>query len=186
MRFPIIALIAERSRRRLAHLANIKQQTNRARRRRLGSPFHHFRWFQAYQCYRNPSICHPYYIFIWLLPFALKQVSAFSSACFCVTKLVFCADCFLVPSLDSGALSEATFAVHWLNNKELIFSLGAEKLLAEALAIEHPGAGGLWYNAPSPVVEHRMTSQSGTGKGIFQFRTRRKHSHGTRLGAGCR
>ncbi len=25
------------------------------------------------------------------------------------------------------------FAVHWLNNKELVFSIGAEKLLAEAL-----------------------------------------------------
>lgn len=42
-------------------------------------------------------------------------------------------DCFLVPSIGKHAAADSMFTVHWLNNKELMFSLAAEKILAEAL-----------------------------------------------------
>ncbi|TKR87267.1 hypothetical protein L596_011689 [Steinernema carpocapsae] len=46
-------------------------------------------------------------------------------------------DCLLVPSMDTNnSLQKKPLTVHWLNNKELIFSKGAEKLLAEALLNE--------------------------------------------------
>lgn len=43
-------------------------------------------------------------------------------------------DCFLVPSFNATSDDSTTFAIHWLNNKELLYSLCVEKLLAEALA----------------------------------------------------
>ncbi|KAH7691221.1 RBC-1 protein, partial [Aphelenchoides avenae] len=47
-------------------------------------------------------------------------------------------DCLLVPSMSSfNPAAKKTFAVHWLNNKELMFTSGAEKILAEALLNEH-------------------------------------------------
>ncbi|KAK0411859.1 hypothetical protein QR680_005883 [Steinernema hermaphroditum] len=46
-------------------------------------------------------------------------------------------DCLLVPSMDTNnSLQKKPLTVHWLNNKELIFTKGAEKLLAEALLNE--------------------------------------------------
>ncbi|GMR60970.1 hypothetical protein PMAYCL1PPCAC_31165, partial [Pristionchus mayeri] len=45
-------------------------------------------------------------------------------------------DCLLVPLMENGSRHQKTFSVHWLNNKELVFSQGAEKLLAEALQCE--------------------------------------------------
>ncbi|GMT36366.1 hypothetical protein PFISCL1PPCAC_27663 [Pristionchus fissidentatus] len=45
-------------------------------------------------------------------------------------------DCLLVPLMENGSRHQKTFSVHWLNNKELVFSQGAEKLLAEALLCE--------------------------------------------------
>ncbi|CDW52018.1 Protein RBC-1, isoform a [Trichuris trichiura] len=44
-------------------------------------------------------------------------------------------DCLLVPSVDR-CMFDTTMAVHWLNNKELVFSEGAEKLIVEALGAE--------------------------------------------------
>ncbi|CAB3399146.1 unnamed protein product [Caenorhabditis bovis] len=44
-------------------------------------------------------------------------------------------DCLLVPSMDST--HRKPLCVHWLNNKELVFSVGAEKLLAEAVLMEN-------------------------------------------------
>jgi len=38
--------------------------------------------------------------------------------------------------MDTKTAIDKPFAVHWLNNKELMFSLGAEKLLADALIAE--------------------------------------------------
>lgn len=45
-------------------------------------------------------------------------------------------DCFLVPTMNQFSHFKRPFTVHWLNNKELIFTTGAEKILAEALLIE--------------------------------------------------
>uniref|UniRef100_A0A914YLS6 RAVE complex protein Rav1 C-terminal domain-containing protein n=1 Tax=Panagrolaimus superbus TaxID=310955 RepID=A0A914YLS6_9BILA len=46
-------------------------------------------------------------------------------------------DCFLVPSLDSGTpASRQPFVIHWLNNKELIFAMGAEKILTDTVLNE--------------------------------------------------
>ncbi|GMT07275.1 hypothetical protein PENTCL1PPCAC_29449, partial [Pristionchus entomophagus] len=45
-------------------------------------------------------------------------------------------DCLLVPLMENGSRHQKTFSVHWLNNKELVFSQGAEKLLADALQCE--------------------------------------------------
>ncbi|EPB75130.1 hypothetical protein ANCCEY_05799 [Ancylostoma ceylanicum] len=45
-------------------------------------------------------------------------------------------DCMLVPSMENGGVLQKPLCVHWLNNKELVFSIGAEKLLAEALISE--------------------------------------------------
>ncbi|VDM24379.1 unnamed protein product [Toxocara canis] len=42
-------------------------------------------------------------------------------------------DCLLVPSMENTLAGQKPFAVHWLNNKELVYGIGAEKLLAEAL-----------------------------------------------------
>lgn len=47
-------------------------------------------------------------------------------------------DCLLVPSI-SNSNSSKPFCVHWLNNKELVFSVGAEKLLAEAVLLDIDG-----------------------------------------------
>ncbi|VDM63599.1 unnamed protein product [Angiostrongylus costaricensis] len=41
-------------------------------------------------------------------------------------------DCMLVPSMENGGVLQKPLCVHWLNNKELVFSIGAEKLLAES------------------------------------------------------
>ncbi|KAK6760766.1 hypothetical protein RB195_022003 [Necator americanus] len=46
-------------------------------------------------------------------------------------------DCMLVPSMENGGVLQKPLCVHWLNNKELVFSIGAEKLLAEALISEN-------------------------------------------------
>ncbi|MFH4976062.1 hypothetical protein AB6A40_002771 [Gnathostoma spinigerum] len=42
-------------------------------------------------------------------------------------------DCLLVPSLENMIARHKPFTVHWLNNKELVHGIGAEKLLAETL-----------------------------------------------------
>ncbi|VDK43174.1 unnamed protein product [Anisakis simplex] len=42
-------------------------------------------------------------------------------------------DCLLVPSMENTLAGQKPFVVHWLNNKELVYAIGAEKLLAEAL-----------------------------------------------------
>uniref|UniRef100_A0A5S6QMQ8 WD_REPEATS_REGION domain-containing protein n=1 Tax=Trichuris muris TaxID=70415 RepID=A0A5S6QMQ8_TRIMR len=50
-------------------------------------------------------------------------------------------DCLLVPSVDR-CMFDTTMAVHWLNNKELVFSEGAEKLIMETLGAESSGQLG--------------------------------------------
>lgn len=45
-------------------------------------------------------------------------------------------DCMLVPSMENGGVLQKPLCVHWLNNKELVFSIGAEKLLTEILQSE--------------------------------------------------
>ncbi|KAI6235649.1 hypothetical protein M3Y95_00074000 [Aphelenchoides besseyi] len=51
-------------------------------------------------------------------------------------------DCFLVPSMDDRDSSMfCAFAVHWLNNKEFLFTYGAEKILAETLLNDHSEYG---------------------------------------------
>ncbi|UMM43904.1 hypothetical protein L5515_019209 [Caenorhabditis briggsae] len=47
-------------------------------------------------------------------------------------------DCLLVPSFNDTNIRKP-FCVHWLNNKELVFSVGAEKLLAEAVLLDLDG-----------------------------------------------
>ncbi|CAJ0959160.1 unnamed protein product, partial [Mesorhabditis belari] len=42
-------------------------------------------------------------------------------------------DCLLVPTMEGSTHAKKPFAVHWMNNKELVYSQGAEKLLAETL-----------------------------------------------------
>uniref|UniRef100_A0A914VV83 Uncharacterized protein n=1 Tax=Plectus sambesii TaxID=2011161 RepID=A0A914VV83_9BILA len=66
-------------------------------------------------------------------------------------------DCFLVPSLESTTAVNKPFAVHWLNNKELVFSLGAEKLLAEALLNEQRDSRG---HSPAIISNEDMTKCS--------------------------
>lgn len=39
--------------------------------------------------------------------------------------------------MNSFSHSKRPFTVHWLNNKELIFTNGAERILAEGLLNEH-------------------------------------------------
>ncbi|KRZ07026.1 DmX-like protein 1 [Trichinella zimbabwensis] len=51
-------------------------------------------------------------------------------------------DCLLVPSMDSF-FQDSTMTVHWLNNKELVFCRGAEKVLAEAVHFENLTTGRL-------------------------------------------
>ncbi|VDK60113.1 unnamed protein product [Cylicostephanus goldi] len=41
-------------------------------------------------------------------------------------------DCMLVPSMENGGVLQKPLCVHWLNNKDLVFSIGADKLLAES------------------------------------------------------
>ncbi|KAI1722626.1 dmX-like protein 1 [Ditylenchus destructor] len=50
-------------------------------------------------------------------------------------------DCFLVPSMNPLSRSNRPFTVHWLNNKELVFTAGAERILAEALLSESAEKG---------------------------------------------
>lgn len=38
--------------------------------------------------------------------------------------------------MDDADSIKRPLCVHWLNNKELVFGMGAEKLLAEAIIIE--------------------------------------------------
>ncbi|KAK6034917.1 hypothetical protein COOONC_27577 [Cooperia oncophora] len=45
-------------------------------------------------------------------------------------------DCMLVLSKNDEGLPRKSLCVHWLNNKELGFSMGAEKLLAEVVQSE--------------------------------------------------
>ncbi|KAK5967217.1 hypothetical protein GCK32_000230 [Trichostrongylus colubriformis] len=45
-------------------------------------------------------------------------------------------DCMLVPLMEDGVVLRKPLCVHWLNNKELGFSIGAEKLLAEVVHSE--------------------------------------------------
>ena len=40
--------------------------------------------------------------------------------------------------------SQKPFCVHWLNNKELVFSVGAEKLLAEAVLLDLDSEYYMW------------------------------------------
>lgn len=54
-------------------------------------------------------------------------------------------DVLLVPSMENSTSKQAPLCVHWLNNKELVFSIGAEKLLAEALLSEEHSKGSLFF-----------------------------------------
>ncbi|PAV73993.1 hypothetical protein WR25_00480 [Diploscapter pachys] len=54
-------------------------------------------------------------------------------------------DVLLVPSMENSTSKQAPLCVHWLNNKELVFSIGAEKLLAEALLSEEHSKGNLFF-----------------------------------------
>lgn len=42
--------------------------------------------------------------------------------------------------MENTLAGQKPFAVHWLNNKELVYGIGAEKLLAEALIADQPMA----------------------------------------------
>ncbi|CAJ0582912.1 unnamed protein product, partial [Mesorhabditis spiculigera] len=42
-------------------------------------------------------------------------------------------DCLLVPTMEGVNTLRKTFAVHWMNNKEIVYSQGAEKFFAEML-----------------------------------------------------
>lgn len=56
---------------------------------------------------------------------------------------------------------QMTFAVHWFNNKEMMFTHGAEKILAEALFGEHSEtgqrSGTVSVDLASPIVSHEGT-----------------------------
>uniref|UniRef100_A0AC34PUG3 RAVE complex protein Rav1 C-terminal domain-containing protein n=1 Tax=Panagrolaimus sp. JU765 TaxID=591449 RepID=A0AC34PUG3_9BILA len=54
---------------------------------------------------------------------------------FCLVATIDAAnDCFLVPSLKTKAnVPCQPFVIHWLNNKELMFALGAEKILTDTV-----------------------------------------------------
>ncbi|KAE9556016.1 hypothetical protein FO519_000762 [Halicephalobus sp. NKZ332] len=58
---------------------------------------------------------------------------------FCLVATIDAAnDCFLVPSLkNKPSVPRQPFAIHWLNNKELIFALGAEKILTDTILHDH-------------------------------------------------
>ncbi|EGT40330.1 CBN-RBC-1 protein [Caenorhabditis brenneri] len=58
-------------------------------------------------------------------------------------------DCLLVPSF-TDLNNQKPFCVHWLNNKELVFSVGAEKLLAEAVLLDLDSSA----NASGDVADH--------------------------------
>uniref|UniRef100_A0A158R4B7 WD_REPEATS_REGION domain-containing protein n=1 Tax=Syphacia muris TaxID=451379 RepID=A0A158R4B7_9BILA len=45
----------------------------------------------------------------------------------------FILDCFLVPSLENSSVKRKSFSVHWLNNKELMYGIGAERIIAELM-----------------------------------------------------
>ncbi|CAD5215760.1 unnamed protein product [Bursaphelenchus okinawaensis] len=70
-------------------------------------------------------------------------------------------DCFLVPSMDGRDTQRSSaFAVHWLNNKEMLFTHGAEKILAEAIFRESSDSGqrsGTASEMTSPVASHEGT-----------------------------
>ncbi|VDN30317.1 unnamed protein product [Gongylonema pulchrum] len=66
---------------------------------------------------------------------------------FCLTQ----SDCLLVPSLGS----EASFVVHWLNNKEVVYDIGVERLMFEALSTDR----GVSIE-PSDETESLGTSES--------------------------
>ncbi|VDN05634.1 unnamed protein product [Thelazia callipaeda] len=42
-------------------------------------------------------------------------------------------DCFLVPTLETSA-EQRPFVVHWLNNKEIVYDIGIEKVMVDALS----------------------------------------------------
>ncbi|XP_003382238.1 conserved hypothetical protein [Trichinella spiralis] len=66
-------------------------------------------------------------------------------------------DCLLVPSMDSFS-QDSTMTVHWLNNKELVFCRGAEKVLAEAVHFENLTTGRL-----SLTVDQKMPHSESRG-----------------------
>ncbi|EGT42390.1 hypothetical protein CAEBREN_23638 [Caenorhabditis brenneri] len=62
-------------------------------------------------------------------------------------------DCLLVPSF-TDLNNQKPFCVHWLNNKELVFSVGAEKLLAEAVLLDLDSEYYISANASGDVADH--------------------------------
>uniref|UniRef100_A0A8R1HL41 WD_REPEATS_REGION domain-containing protein n=1 Tax=Caenorhabditis japonica TaxID=281687 RepID=A0A8R1HL41_CAEJA len=64
-------------------------------------------------------------------------------------------DCLLVPSLNALNVQKF-FCVHWLNNKELVFSVGAEKLLAEAVLMDMEAS----HNATNGFAVNKIDTES--------------------------
>ncbi|CAD5221721.1 unnamed protein product [Bursaphelenchus xylophilus] len=72
-------------------------------------------------------------------------------------------DCFLVPSMDGRDTQRSSaFAVHWLNNKEMLFCHGAEKILAEALFGEHSDSSGHRSGTVSVELTSPVANPEGT------------------------
>ncbi|KRZ61540.1 DmX-like protein 1 [Trichinella nativa] len=78
-------------------------------------------------------------------------------------------DCLLVPSMDSFS-QDSTMTVHWLNNKELVFCRGAEKVLAEAVHFENLITGRL-----SLTIDQKMPHSESRGSDLDQSSTRKDY-----------
>uniref|UniRef100_A0A1I7WD60 WD_REPEATS_REGION domain-containing protein n=1 Tax=Heterorhabditis bacteriophora TaxID=37862 RepID=A0A1I7WD60_HETBA len=70
-------------------------------------------------------------------------------------------DCLLVPSMENGSALHKPLCVHWLNNKELVFSIGAEKLLAEALLGENDPSRRSANFSPCEIEQDELPSPNG-------------------------
>ncbi|CAI2358263.1 unnamed protein product [Caenorhabditis sp. 36 PRJEB53466] len=75
-------------------------------------------------------------------------------------------DCLLVPSFKSQS-HQKPFCVHWLNNKELVFSVGAEKLLAEAVLLDIEVSSG--RNLVNEALENGKNGEKGTTRNNSSF-----------------
>ncbi|CAI5454852.1 unnamed protein product [Caenorhabditis angaria] len=74
-------------------------------------------------------------------------------------------DCLLVPSMDNSNKTKP-LCVHWLNNKELVFSVGAEKLLAEAVLMESENHRLAQSLDGSPEKETAVNQANGHANGV--------------------
>ncbi|NP_001368760.1 RAVE complex protein Rav1 C-terminal domain-containing protein [Caenorhabditis elegans] len=85
-------------------------------------------------------------------------------------------DCLLVPSFNDHN-NQKPFSVHWLNNKELVFSVGAEKLLAEAVLLD---LDAVTHSNDEP--EDSSPTESEKKRDFEHENVRSEHSDATRTG----